>query len=613
MNYYSAIIVENKSNHKILFNTIDRMLHRTPEKHYPTCGSTAELCNKFADFFTQKIVTIRHNIDAMTITDTTKYDQFDNATINCELTELSPTSEEELSGLVKKIASKSCCLDPIPASLLGYCISNLLPIIRSVVNMSFESTVVPSSMKKAVLCPSLKKVSLDFEIFANFRPVSILKFLSKVMEKVAAARLWDYLCENDLNEIFQSAYKKHHSCETALTRVQNDILTAIDNKQCVALVLLDLSAAFDTVDHKILLHRLQYKFGIKGKAYEWFRSYLTGRTQSVRIDGTDSSVCPLTCGLPQGSVLGPLLFLLYTSPLGDLIRKHDMSFHLYADDDQLYTTFACNDDVELYSVISRLESCLADINNWMTCNKLKLNADKTDFLIFHSKFRPMSLLPSITVGNEIIQPKGKARNIGVTFDTTLTMSYHVNDVVKGAFYHLRNIAKIRKYISGHIAEVLIHSFVSSKLDFCNSLFYGLPKYEINKLQNVQNAAARVIACLRKYDHITPTLRMLHWLPVQQRIIFKINLMCFKIMNNMAPTYLQDLLGHHQPARCLRSSSDKWRFAEQHYNLKTYGYRAFSVAAPRIWNMLPMNIRSISNINIFKSELKTHLFKQTYDL
>jgi hypothetical protein len=189
--------------------------------------------NKFADFFTQKIVTIRHNIDAMTITDTTKYDQFDNATINCELIELSPTSEEELSGLVKNIASKSCCLDPIPASLLGYCISNLLRIIRRVVNMSFESTVVPSSMKKAVLCPSMKKVSLDFEIFANFRPVSNLNFLSKVMEKVAAARLWDYLCEND-----------HHSCETALTRVQNDILTAIDNKQCVALVLLDLSAAF---------------------------------------------------------------------------------------------------------------------------------------------------------------------------------------------------------------------------------------------------------------------------------------------------------------------------------------------------------------------------------
>jgi hypothetical protein len=164
-------------------------------------------------------------------------------------------------------------------------------------------------MTKAVLCPSLKKASLGFEIFANFRPVSNLKFLSKViMEKFAAARLWDYLFENDLNGIFQSAYKKHHSCETELTPVQNDILTAIDNKQCVALVLLDLSAAFDTVDHEILLHRLQYKFGIKGKAYEWFRSYLTGRTQSVRIDGTDSSVCPLTCGIHRDKFWDPCCF-----------------------------------------------------------------------------------------------------------------------------------------------------------------------------------------------------------------------------------------------------------------------------------------------------------------
>ena len=179
------------------------MLHHTPEKHYPTCGSTAELCNKFADLFTQKIVTMRQHLDAGPRTDFTKYKQFDKATINCELTYLSPTSDEELSRLVKKIASQSCCLDPIPASLLGYCISDLLPVIRRVLKMSFDSTVVPTTMKKAVLCPVLKKVSLDFEDFSNFRPVSNLKFLSKIVEKAAAVRLWDCLDGNDLNESFQ--------------------------------------------------------------------------------------------------------------------------------------------------------------------------------------------------------------------------------------------------------------------------------------------------------------------------------------------------------------------------------------------------------------------------
>lgn len=137
---------------------------------------------------------------------------------------------------------------------------------------------------------------------------------------------------------------------------------------------------------------------------------------------------------------------------------------------------------------------LVDITNWMTTNKLKLNTDKTELLILHSKFRLTPRLPSIKIGTDTIEPTNKARNIGVIFDNTVTMSFHINNIVKVAFYHLRNIAEICKYINVTTAEVLVHAFIISKLDFCNSLLYGLPKYEINKLQSVQNAAARVIAC-----------------------------------------------------------------------------------------------------------------------
>ena len=200
---------------------------------------------------------------------------------------------------MKQIAAKSCSLDPVPASLLRYCIDDLLPIIKRIVNLSINSTSMPRSMKNAVLSPLLKKAFLHFEFFSNFRPVSNLKFLSKVIEKVAAMRLTDYFCDNDLNESLQSAYKKHHSCETALLRVQNDILKSIDDKQCVVLLLLDLSAAFDTVDHKILLHRLRSRFGIKGKALAWLQSYLTDRSHSVQIDGFTSSVRPLIFGVTR--------------------------------------------------------------------------------------------------------------------------------------------------------------------------------------------------------------------------------------------------------------------------------------------------------------------------
>ena len=317
---------------------------------------------------------------------------------------------------------------------------------------------------------------------------------------------------NGFDETLQSVYKKQHSCETALLRVQNDILMALDSGKCVILLLLDLSAAFDTVDHEILLRRLHSKFGIKGKAHAWLRSYLTGRTQFVRINGTNSSIHYHKYGVPQGSVLGPFLYLLYTSPLGDIIRKHGIDFSLYADDTQLYTALSFENDVELSVAIDRIERCLVESFKWMAVNKLKFNTDETLLVVHQSQFRPMSLRPFITVGVDTITPSDKARNIGVTFDTHLTFSYHVNDVVKEAFYHLRNIAKIRKCISVETKEILIHCFFTSKLDFCNALLYGLPKYQINKLQNVQNAAARIIARLRKYDHIRQTLKDLHWLP-----------------------------------------------------------------------------------------------------
>ena len=221
--------------------------------HYPTCSSTGELCNNFADFFQEKIETIRHKLDTLPRPDTSDFERLENI---------------ELSGIVRKFSSKSCSLDPVPPSLLSYCLDDLLSVIRKIVNLSFDSATVPSSMKHAVLSPPLKKQSFDFEVYPNFRPISNSKFLSKVLEKVAAVRLCDYLDQL--------------SCKTALLRVQSDILEAIDNRQCVVLLLLDLSAAFDTVDHATLLHRLQLRFGINGKALQWFHSYLTGRSHSYK-------------------------------------------------------------------------------------------------------------------------------------------------------------------------------------------------------------------------------------------------------------------------------------------------------------------------------------------
>ena len=244
---------------------------------------------------------------------------------------------------------------------------------------------MPSCRKEALLDPLPKQSSLDHELFCHYRPISNLMFTSKLCERVLAMQVNDHLNANGLVETFQSAYKVGHSTESTL-------LHSTDYGKGMLLLTLDLSAAFDTVDHYILLQRLHDRFGIQGAVYRMFESYLEERRQFVSIGKEQSNSRPLTCGVPQGSVLGPLLFSFYTAPLGDIMRTHGVSFHQYTDDTQIYYTFSTSDASDLEQAKLKLEMCLRDINVWMLHNNLQLNDDKTKILVFHAKHRPAPYL-----------------------------------------------------------------------------------------------------------------------------------------------------------------------------------------------------------------------------
>ena len=546
-----------------------------------------DLAEKFMHFFDAKVNAIHQEL--MLKYDDNNFIISDDSNITCKFEAFKSVSMDTLLALIRPSSGKSCDLDPLPGSLLRACLSELGPILTQIVNQSLQSAVVPEQLKVAMVKPLLKKPSLDHREFKNFRPISNLQFLAKIIEKVVADQLINYLDDNNLQEVYQSAYKRKHSAETALIRIHNDILTAIDIHQSVILLLLDISAAFDTINHDLSLSRLKCRFGICGKALDWFSSYLSGRRQFVKVNDTSSTSYLIEQGVPQGSVLGSILYSLYVSPLGDIARSHGLSFHCYADDTQLYIYFNSADPVETESRRSILETCVNDINKWMLHNNLKLNGDKSELLVMSSSRRPRPTLNSICIDNDNVSAAPSAKNIGVVFDEAMSLVQYVTNICKTACFHLRAILKIRQFLDKDSTILLLHAFVISRIDYCNSLLFGLPDYVINRLQLIQNSAARLVFCAHKHDHVTPLLVNLHWLPVQCRIQFKILLMTFKVLRGEAPSYICDLITPYVPTRTLRSQN-KLLLHQRRFHLKSYGRRAFKTSAPCLWNDLPYNIK-----------------------
>ena len=412
--------------------------------------------------------------------------------------------------------------------------------------------------------------------------------------------------------LLTSQHRQLHSTETALLRVQNDLFQAVDNEGGAILVLLNLSAAFDTIDHQKLLNLLNQSFGIRGVALRWFESYLKDRTQTVQIGSCTSTPVTLKYGVPQGSVLGPILFTMYTTPLGNIIRKHGLNFHLYADDTQLYISFQPGVSVSKETAISCLEACIKDIKIWTTNNPLKLNDDKTELIVIttHSSTSQNQHI-GINIGDSLITPSSEPpRNLGVLFDSTCSLNDHVSKICKSINYNLYSIGKIRKYLDTPTAEKMINCSITSRLDYCNSLLYGAKCYNISQLQLCQNNAARMLSLRRKFDHITPVLKDLHWLPVEQRIEYKVLLLTYKALHGKAPAYISQLLSLYTPTRPLRSEN-KNILRVPRYRLEGFGRRCFAYAAPSLWNPLPTPVKRASSIETFKSSLKTYLFNVAY--
>ena len=259
---------------------------------------------------------------------------------------------------------KSCTLDPMPTPLVVGCIDILLPVITNIINLSLHTGSFADQWKCALVHPLLKKLGLDL-IFQSFRPVSNLQYIPKLTEKAVFSQTHEHMFVNEIYPDLQSSYRQHHSTETALLKVMNDVLLKMNSQLVTFLVLLNLSAAFDTVVHNILLERLRRDVGIRGKVLDWFSSYLSIRSPQVSIDGSLSRQFPLGCGVPQGSCLGPLLFVIYTSSLFKVTERHLPQVHCFAGDTQLILSYRADEDNAQDVALRAVKECIRDIRNWL--------------------------------------------------------------------------------------------------------------------------------------------------------------------------------------------------------------------------------------------------------
>lgn len=502
------------------------------------------------------------------------------------------------------LASKSCELDCMPTFILKEILPSVLPTVTKIINLSLETGEFVPQWKTAIVRPIIKKAGLEL-IESNYRPVSNLNFLSKVLEKAALAQFMNHCDTHNLLPDFQSAYRKNYSCETALIKIMNDLLWAMEDQKVTALMAIDLSAAFDTVDHSVLLDVLRVKFGVNDGALQWFNTYLRPRNCKVNVGKSYSATQDLSFSVPQGSCAGPVLYLVYASTIKEVIPEN-IDIHGYADDHALKLSFNASDREEEHRSITNLESVAMDIKSWMDRNRLKMNSSKTEFIMIGSKQQLSKCVTAeLNVNGDMVQQSNVVKYLGVYIDQTLSLKQHIISKCKTAMWQLSRIRHMRQVLTQDACATLVLGLVISHLDYCNAVFIGIPKCDLKRLQRVQNVAARLV--LNDGTGSYDSLKKLHWLPIHLRVQYKVLTLLFKSMCGDAPSYLSDLTEIENVRRPGLRSEHSTRLKVPKIKRQTFAARSFSVMAPIWWNDLPNHVKAAETFEIFTKRLKTFLF------
>ena len=448
-------------------------------------------------------------------------------------------------------------------------------------------------MKLAKVIPIHKKGPSD--LFSNYRPISPLPLFSKIFEKCIYNRLLFHLEENDILYTTQFGFRAKHSASHALLDLLMNSLQAIENKEIIVGVFLDFKKAFDSINHQILLDKLHF-YGVRGVIHDLFRNYLLERKQYTVYNGHNSSSETVTCGVPQGSILGPLLFLIYINDLSN--TSNILNFLLFADDTNI---FFKHRDAECLTNIMNVELC--KVSNWIQANKLQLNYEKTHMMIFNSGNKDISQI-EIYIDRYDIKKVQTTKFLGISIDLDFKWKTHVNETLRKVSKVIGVMSKLRECIPTHVLLIIYNSLVLSHLSYNIIVWGGCSKYLLERIYLLQKRVVRIIAKTSYRSHSKPLFLKFNILPVFSLYEYQLLLFMYSYHNNLLPANFQGIfLCNNEYHQYNTRSANDYRVK---YGQTSLTNANFICKAPLLWNKLPDELKNCRTVNTFKMKLKKHL-------
>jgi exonuclease III len=540
------------------------------------------IANKFNDYFIDSVQEINQSIENvrdydLLIHNTPSRFQFKKTTVN------------EVWKILNTIKTKTGT-DNINVKVVKDSFEVIGGILTNIINESIEKGIMPSEFKVSTVVP-IQKIAKTVEC-SEFRPINMLPVPEKILEIIIKNQLSNYIENNRILIKQQSGFRRNHSCETSLNIVLKRWKEDIDKNKVIVAVFLDLKRAFETIDRDILMQKL-FCYGITADEYNWFRSYLNQRYQRTGFNGVLSALREVELGVPQGSVLGPLLFVLYINDIIGSIKYSEIN--LFADDTLLSIA-----GENLADCLEKMNEDLASLTKWLKFNKLKLNVSKTKYMIVTRRRVGAASHNALVIDNEPLEEVESIKYLGVQIDNKLTFKKHLELVIKKMAKKIGFLGRISNKLTCRTKTMIYQSIIQPHIDYCSSIIFMANEGEMRSLQLLQNRAMRIILKKRRRTHIKWMLDVLEFHSVKQRVNFNTLILVFKIKNNMVPEYMNDELTYNRDAttRNLRNADD---FRLPAYK-KTYTQNSMWYDGLKLFNELGPAIKEERNINRFKESV-----------